>query len=155
VADARRRPAPPLVKRLPAACAKTLSIEQPGWRLLQPIADVAAWARGQGLNAVLARGDFDANGSHDFAALVVTEGAPRLVFCLNPSLGSPALVVVREPHCNDLVYTKRAHSKLYNFETGRHERIARDGASVGCFEKAGSTYLITPSGGLRAIQDSD
>lgn len=154
-ASAKTQPAPARIQPLPPACAQALTRRMPGWQLPQPTEEVAAWAREQRLNAAVARGDFDANGSPDIAALVVHAGRTRLTLCLNPSRGAPKLVAVTRAHCSDLVFTKRARTKVYNFETRRHERLARDGASVRCFGKAGETFVMTASGRLRSIVDSD
>ncbi len=139
--------------RLPAACAAALSQRLPGWSLWQAPPDAAAWAREQAFNPVVARGDFDGSRFADWAALVAAAGGQHLVFCLDPSR-KLRLVVVSSPYCTDLVVTTRAGTRRFNFETYRHERLARDGASVRCFEKAGATYVLEKSR-VRRIIDSD
>jgi hypothetical protein len=140
--------------RLPAACAAALSQRLPGWSPWQAPPEAAAWARAQAFDPVVARGDFDANRAADWATLVAAAGEQHLVFCLNPSSPKLKLVVVSTPYCTDLVYTTRAGTRRFNFETYRHERLARDGASVSCFEKAGATYVLEKSR-VRRIIDSD
>jgi hypothetical protein len=139
--------------RLPAACAAAISQRMPGWSPWQAPADAAARAREQALDPVVARGDFDGNRVADWAALVAAAGEQHLVFCLNPSQ-KLQLVVVSTPYCTDLVYTTRAGTRRFNFETYRYERLARDGASVSCFEKSGATYVLEKSR-VRRIIDSD
>jgi hypothetical protein len=139
--------------QLPAACATALSRQMPGWSPRQAPPDAAAWARGRAMNPVVARGDFDGDRRADWAALISVEGKVSLVFCLGPSKRLK-LVVVSEPYCNDLVTTSRAGARRHNLETSRDERLARDGASVSCFEKAGATYVLETSR-VRRIIDSD
>ncbi len=139
--------------RLPGPCVAALSQQMSGWSLLDAPPDAAAWAHERKLNPVVARGDFDGNRVGDWAALVGVAGTARLVLCLNPST-RPKLVIVSDPYCSDLVYTTRAGARRLNFETYRHERLVRDGASVSCFEKAGATYVLEKSH-VRRIVDSD
>jgi len=98
-------------------------------------------------------GDFDGNRSRDWATLVVSSGKPTLVFCLNPAK-QLKLLVVADPYCSDLLYRTPAHSRQYNYETGKEERLAHDGASVSCFEQAGATHVLENSR-VRRIVDSD
>jgi hypothetical protein len=139
--------------QLPPHCASAISEKLPGWKPLIPPAEAAAWARDHDFNPVVARGDFDGNRSRDWATLVVAGGKATLVFCLNPAK-TLKLLVVADPYCSDLVYRTPARSRRHNYETGRDERIALDGASVSCFEKAGATYILVKSH-VRRIIDSD
>ena len=139
--------------QLPARCERAISEELPDWGPLALPTEVAAWARKGRFNPVVAQGDFDGNRSRDWATLVVSNGKPTLVFCLNPAK-QLKLLVVADPYCSDLVYRTPAHSWHYNYETGKEERIVHDGASVSCFEKAGATYVLENSG-VRRIIDSD
>jgi len=138
---------------LPPACATAIAKDMPDWKPLEPPQDAANWARKRGWNPTVTTGDFDGNGSADWAALGTSGGKARLAICMNAK-SRLELVVVDDPYCADLVYRARARSRLYNYETERHERLKHDGVSVSCFEKAGATYVYERSG-LRRIVDSD
>jgi hypothetical protein len=139
--------------QLPPRCERAISEKLPDWGPLAPPTEVAALARKQKFNPVVAQGDFDGNRSRDWATLVLSSGKPALVFCLNPAKRLK-LLVVADPYCSDFVYRTPAHSWRYNYETGKEEQIAHDGASVSCFEHAGATYVLENSR-VRRIIDSD
>jgi hypothetical protein len=138
---------------LPSACAAAMAENMPNWRPIDPPHDAAVWARAHGVNATVASGDFDGNGVKDWAALGAVSGKPKLSVCMNVTRGLK-LVVIDEPYCYDIVLKSLAGSRHYNYETARYERIKNDGISVGCFEKAGATYVYHRSG-FRRIIDSD
>ncbi len=125
----------------------------PDWSPVETPEDAAMWARKRSWNPVVTAGDFDGNGSADWAALGTSKGKSRLVACMNAS-SRLKLLVIDEPYCADLVYRARARSPHYNYETGRTELIRNDGVSVSCFEKAGATYVYE-RGNFRRIIDSD
>jgi hypothetical protein len=138
---------------LPPKCAAALDNALPGWKLSEPPADAAAWAKARRVNPVVTRGDFDGNGAADYAALVNAKGSTRLAVCMSRG-ATTELLVVERPYCTDLVYRSKAKSKHHNFDTGKDEFIKHDGVSVSCFEKAGATYVYEKRK-LREIVDSD
>jgi hypothetical protein len=139
--------------RLPSACASAIAKDMPDWKPVEPPEDAAIWARNRGWNPIVAAGDFDGNGSADWAALGSSKGKSRLAVCMNAK-SHLKLLVIDDPYCADLIHRARARSKHYNFETGRTELIKNDGVSVSCFEKAGATYVYEREG-FRRIIDSD
>ena len=143
--------------RWPDACANALTRVLPGWRHAIPPPDALPWARNNRLNPTVTRGDFDADRRSDWAALVnAPDGSAKVAVCFS-SKGRrlpPRLMLIDEPYCSDVLYLARAGSVHENFETRIDERIARDGISVSCFEKAGATYLYE-RGRWRFIVDSD
>lgn len=138
---------------LPPACAAAMSKALPHWQFIDVPPDAAKWAKERKFNPTVARGDFNADGSADHAALVSVGGVPHLAVCI-ARRRAVELLTVEKPYCSDMVFRSKARSRYYNFETGREETLPRDGASVSCFEKAGATYVYE-RGALRRIVDSD
>jgi hypothetical protein len=138
---------------LPPACAAAIARQMPDWKPIEPARDAADWARSQGVNGVVASGDFDGNGIKDWAVLGTTSGKAKLSVCMNVARRLK-LVVVEDPYCYDLVIKSPAGTTHDNLETSRRERIRHDGISVLCFEQAGATYVHERSG-FRRIVDSD
>jgi hypothetical protein len=138
---------------LPPACAAAMTRSLPGWQFIDVPPDAKKWAKQRRFNPTVARGDFDADGHADHAALVRVGGVPHLAVCIARGR-AVKLLVVNDPYCSDLVFRSKAGKRYYNFETARQETLPRDGASVSCFEKAGATYVYD-RGALRRIIDSD
>ena len=139
--------------QLPAACASAVAHDMPDWKPVEPSEDAAIWARKRGWNPIVTTGDFDGNGSADWAALGTSKGKSRLAVCMN-ARSRLKLLIIDDPYCADLIYRARVRSKHYNYETGRNELIKNDGISVSCFEKAGATYVYERAN-FRRIIDSD
>lgn len=138
---------------LPASCQSSLNRTFPGWHYAPVSEEVRQLSQEQHFNPAVAMGDYDGDGRRDWAVLLEHEGARKVVACLTKSTG-PRLRVIEEPYCDDLIFTKRAKSRLYNHETDRIEIIKNDGIGTSCFEQAGATYVFE-RGTIRRIIDSD
>ena len=136
-----------------ASCRSAIDIELKNWHVPTVSKDVAAWALPEHFNPVVAAGDFDGNGESDQAVLVGTSDSTKIAVCLFKQHGV-TLRLIEQPYCSDYVAMSPARSEHYNYETDATERIERDGISVGCFEKAGATYVYE-HGTFRRIVDSD
>jgi hypothetical protein len=138
---------------LPQSCVALIDESLPQWKFNDVPPDAARWAKERRINPNVARGDFNADGRADYAALLSVRGVPHLAFCISHGR-AVKLLTVDMPYCSDVVYQSKAGRRYYNFENGRHEVLPRDGASVSCFEKAGATYIYE-KGSLRRVVDSD
>ena len=140
---------------LPPRCLAAIEQRMPQWLLLRPplAVDAARFARDEGIDPSVTRGDFDRNGVPDYAALGWAAGGARLAICLNPGRRT-VLIVVDDPYCHDLVTWTPAGTVRHDFEAERDVRLRRDAVSVSCFEKAGASYVVE-GGTVRRIVDSD
>jgi len=136
-----------------ASCRSAIDSELKNWHVPAVSKDVAAWALQEHFNPVVAVGDFDGNGETDQAVLVVTSDSVKIAICL-PKRHEVTLKLIEQPYCSDYVAMSPARSEHYNYGTDATEKIERDGISVGCFEKAGATYVYE-RGTFRRIVDSD
>jgi hypothetical protein len=136
-----------------ASCRLVIDAEVKNWHVPVVSKDVAAWAQQEHFNPVVASGDFDGNGETDQAVLVETSDSVKIAVCFSKQQRK-ALRLIEQPYCSDYVAMSPAHSEHYNYETDATEKIKRDGISVGCFEKAGATYVYE-HGTFRRIVDSD
>lgn len=125
----------------------------PGWHYAPVSEEVRQFSQEQHFDPVVAMGDYDGDGRRDWAVLLEHEGVRKVVVCLTNST-VPKLRVIEQPYCHDLVSSKKAKSRLYNFETDRIETIKNDGISTSCFERAGATYVFE-RGTIRRIIDDD
>ena len=123
-----------------ASCRSAIDSEVKNWHVPVVSKDVAAWAKQKHFNPVVATGDFDGNGETDQAVLVETSDSVKIAVCFSNQHGT-ILRLIERPYCSDYVARNPARSEVYNYETGATEMIERDGISVGCFEKAGATYV--------------
>lgn len=138
---------------LPTRCVEAVNRTFAQWRFNVPPPDAAEWAKEERLNPSVTRADLNADGLADFAALLIANNKPQLVLCLGRK-NRVDLLVVEQPYCSDVVYRSRAGKRYYNFETGKHGVLRRDGVSVSCFGKSGATYVIE-KGAVQKIVDSD
>ena len=136
-----------------ASCRAAIDAEVNAWHFPTVSEEVAAWARQEHFNPVVAAGDFDGNGEADEAVLVETAGGVKIAVCLSTRHRS-TLKLIERPYCSDYVAVSPAHSEHYNYDTDVIEKIRHDGISVGCFEKAGATYVYEHAA-FRRIVDSD
>lgn len=143
--------APPAT--ISASCRSLIDSDVKNWHVPVVSKDVADWAQQEHFNPVVAGGDFDGNGEADQAVLVETGNSVKIAVCFSRQQRK-TLRLIEQPYCSDYVAMSAAHSEHYNYETGTTERIKRDGISVGCFEKAGATYVYE-HGTFRRIVDSD
>lgn len=145
--------APGAPARIDPACRRVIAAQLGDWQTPKTSAEVAAWARQEGFNPVVADGDFDGNGRKDQAILMVSGGRLRVAVCFSDRQGV-AVKIIERPYCGDYVVASPANSEHYNYETDATEKIIHDGISVGCFEKAGATYVYE-NGEFRRVVDSD
>ena len=136
-----------------ASCRSAIDSEVKDWHFPVVSNDVAAWAQQEHFNPVVAVGDFDGNGETDEAILLETTNSVKIAVCFSKR-HSLTVTLIEQPYCSDYVATSPARSEHYNYETDATERIQHDGINVGCFEKAGATYVYE-RGAFRRIVDSD
>jgi hypothetical protein len=139
---------------VPQSCRAALDSALPDWKFATIPQDVIEWYRAKGRPLpVAASGDYDADGTKDWAVLVEQERTTKIAVCLTTAARTQ-LSVIADPYCRDGVETSPARSDHYNHETDKTETLARDGISVWCWEKAGATYVYE-RGVFRRIVDSD
>jgi hypothetical protein len=136
-----------------ASCRSAIDSEVRNWKVPTISKDVATWAQQEHFNPVVAFGDFDGNGEADEAVLVETSSSTMIAVCFSKR-HKLTLRLIEQPYCSDYVAMSPARSEHYNYDTDATETIQRDGISVGCFEKAGATYVYG-HGAFRKIVDSD
>jgi hypothetical protein len=134
-------------------CRSAIDSELQNWRYPVISSDVASWANEEHFNPVVAIGDFDGNGETDEALLLEAVKGREIAVCFSRRHRT-MLKVIERPYCSDYVAVSPARSEHYNYESDAIETIGHDGISVGCFEKAGATYLYE-HGAFRRIIDSD
>ena len=116
-------------------------------------AEVTDWASRNNFDPTVAFGDYDGDGRRDSAVLLQT-GTDRAVAVCLAGKKRTRLRIIRQPYCDDVLYTSKAGEEHYNYETDKNEQLKRDGIGVECFEKAGATYVYE-NRTFRRIIDSD
>lgn len=147
-ADAGAAPA-----AISASCRSAIDSVVTNWRVPAISNDVASWARQEHFNPIVAVGDFDGNGEVDEAVLVETSESVKIAVCFSKQ-HKVTLKLIERPYCRDYLATSPARSEHYNYDTDATERIQHDSINVGCFERAGATYVYE-HGTFRKIVDSD
>ena len=118
---------------LPAPCRAKIDSRVPGWRLITPSPEVAAWAK-------------EMKEGGDMATY-------RIAVCMQRKAG-PELHIIDDPYCTDGIMIARKGTRAHNFETEAYVTYRTNGVHAYCFEKAGATYLYRGGRFIRII-DSD
>ena len=151
--------------RLPSTARLMLSRRFPGWKFAEVSREVRRFFETEmnGASPSLISGDFDGNGSPDYAALIrhgkiLNEKgkaiAPQyyLVVFLRRS-ARYRMYVIKDPDGEYLCLAKKG-TRDYNYEEQKEIIYENDVILTGIFEKAGSSYVYE-NGRFRSFVSSD
>ena len=142
---------------VPAACRSRIDARLPGWRLVVPSPDVAAWAKEIKQGPDVLQVDLDDDGVRDVAALIVTgtgeRAAHHIAVCMMRKAG-PELHVIDDPYCFDGIMIARKGTRAHDFEKDVYVTYRTNGVHAYCHRQAGATYLYR-NGRFIRIVDSD
>jgi len=123
------------------------------WRFPLVKEEVFDWYTRNAQTPRVTIGDFDDDETPDTAFLIQIGDTPvEVAVCL--SQRPDDVVFIKNLYCEDDIGTSMKGSRYYDYERDVHATYELDGIHVGCFEKAGATYLYR-NGRFQRIVDSD
>ncbi len=143
---------------IPAAVKECLDRNYPGWRLDPVSAEIQRFFSKRGLqhSPNWVTGDFDDDGTLDYAVKIVARGKLYILECLSRQDGVEDRVLVSGPGPAPEVYLAfyRKGDRAFDFEREQFFKIEKDSLEVGYFGKA-SVVFIYDNGTFREIATSD
>jgi hypothetical protein len=144
---------------LPGSARRALDARYPGWRPAPIAAPIAEWFREYRFawapNQV--RGDFDGDGTTDYALLIVARGRERAVALMGRRAGTYQVQELAddpaEPYVYLLFYAKG--SKDFDFQRGRPLRYLNDSLGLMYFDKTPLTLTWRGGRFQRSLAISD
>jgi hypothetical protein len=150
---------------LPSAARRMLGRRFPGWKFAEVNEEVRRFFETsmKGASPSLISGDFDGNGSRDYAAFI-SHGSllnylgkaigPRHYLVVFLRKGARYRMYVMKDADGEYLSLGRKGTKDYNYEEQKEIIYANDAVQLNYFEKAGASYVYE-KGRFRAFVSSD
>jgi hypothetical protein len=143
---------------LPKIIKTTLDQQYPGWRFSKVSKDIYEFLAKEKikLDPNLISGDFDGNGSKDYA-VQITHGKKRIIIAFLKNDDSFAEFILESNPANETdlyLWLFKSGEQDFDYETGEKFSYANDSIGVLFFEKSGVSYVFE-KGNFRKIWSSD